>query len=451
MKHLLFVFSLLLSAVIGCDAYQANDAAQTVSSDGSFSDTSQALAYVSGKNQNGWILTVGAPGGTYVWTNTLTIGVPGTVTVRGASTNNRPTIVFAGPVHSGIYINASSNLTTLRDFIFNVTATGPAGNVVGIDGTGVCFRVSNCEFLNSSTGIGTSTAFGVQIGSINSLNAPGPYGLVDNCQFFFPGGPVYNYINVMANGNVNHYGWTLPMSWGTVNSVVVENCAFSQPTAVPISGLVEADAGARLTIRYNTITNIPESVHGSQSGAHDSTLQVECYQNKWMLNDTNNTMSYIYLQRGGAGVIWSNIITDTSQWNVSGIFSFWVEGASSQWQSEWYSSQLVYPVNYPAFQQVGRGVVNGAEGPVPVYVWGNKTPGTYYGDFELGMNTDAPFIQQGRDIFTNSVMPGYTPLVYPHPLDLSNGTGSSSSGNTFTNASGVLPPTGLQAHPPAGQ
>jgi len=453
MKSLFVTICLVLGVVLNSQAYQANGVAKTISSDGSYLDTSLAVAYVVAQNQGGWVLTVGAAGATYTWTNQLIVGIPNAFTIQGAATNNRPTIIFSSPVRSGIYIGVGNNLVTLKDFIFSVAANGPTANVVDVDGTGVCFRISNCEFLNSSTGAGTGTAFGIQVGSINGTHAPGPYGLVDHCQFYFPGGQVYNYINVFANGNIDGWCWTQPMSWGTTNSVVVESCSFSQPHAAPISGLCEAMGGARLTIRYNNITNIPESTHGIQSGAHSSTLQVECYQKNWTLNDTSDTMSYLYLQRGGTAVIWSNTVASTSFWNLGGVCQFWVEcAASSIWQSEWCASQLLYPANYPGPEQIGQGVVNGGAGSVPVYIWGNNFPNTTWGNFTLGRDSgDGPFIQQGRDIFTNSVMPGYTPLVFPHPLVASGGTSPGNFGSNTNGTTSVIPPTNLQAHPPTGQ
>jgi hypothetical protein len=339
----------------------------------------------------------------------------------------------------------------LKDFIFNVATNGPAANVLDVDGNGVCFRISNCELLNSSTGIGTGTAFGLQVGSINSTHQSGPYGVVDHCQFFFPDGTVYNYVNVFANGCADGWCWTQPMTWGSTNSVVIESCGFSKPHAAPLAGLVEAMGGARLTIRYNNITNIPESVHGINSGAKSSTLQVEMYENNWMLNDTSFTMSYLYLQRGGTGVIWSNNVAETSFWNLGGVCQFWVECAATKlWQSEHCSSQLLYPGDYPATEQVGQGVVNGAAGSVPVYAWGNNFPGTTYGNFMLGEeSSDAPFIQQGRDIYTNSVMPNYTPLIFPHPLVTSGGSVSTNGAGTTLGSGAVVPPSNLEAHPPA--
>ena len=446
MKNFFFV-SLLLLPVFQCGAYNANDAAKTVSSDGSYSDTAQAIAHAVGKAQDGWTVFVGSPGGSYTWTNQLIFSTANVLTLSGGSTNNRPTIIFSAPTRSGIYLGmGNGNLVTIRDFIFDTGANGPTGSNLAIDGAAVCFRITDCELLNSH-----GAAFGIQVGGINATHSPGPYGVIDNCQFYFPGGVVYNYVNVFANGNIDNWCWTQPMTWGTANSVVVEKCAFSQPHAAPMSGLVEAMGGARLTIRYNNITNIPESVHGFNSGAKSSTLQVEMYENNWMLNDTGNTMSYLYLQRGGTAVVWSNSVVVTGAWNLGGVCQFWVECAASIWQSEWCTSQLQYPGDYPALQQIGQGVVNGAPGLVPVYCWGNNFPGTTWGNFGLGRDGgDASFIQQGRDIYTNSVMPNYTPLVFPHPLDTGLG-GPSNNGTGTTTNSAVIPPSNLQAHPPAGQ
>jgi hypothetical protein len=110
---------------------------------------------------------------------------------------------------------------------------------------------------------------------------------------------------------------------------------------------------------------------------------------------------------------------------------------------------LLYPGNYPGPQQIGQGVVNGAPGLVPVYAWGNNFPGTTWGNYSLGRdNGDGPFIQQGRDIYTNSIMPGYTPLIFPHPLVTGTGGGSSTNSTGPTTSNVVVPPSNLQAHPP---
>ncbi|MDR3561592.1 MAG: hypothetical protein P4N59_09180 [Negativicutes bacterium] len=449
MKTFLLTLCLFSAVILTGRAYQANDATQVIFTDGSYLDTSKAVAYATGKGQDGWVVTVGAPGGVYTWTNSLVMGLLNSITIQGASTNNRPTIIFNTSANSGIYSRAYGHLTTIANFIFNVGANLPVSNIIGIDGGGVCFRVSNCEFLSPS-----KATFGIQVGSINNDPTPGPYGLVDNCQFYFPGGVVYNYLNIRGNGNMSHFGWTQPMSWGTTNCVMVESCSFSQPISAPVSHIVEGDGGARICIRYCNITNLAEGTHGFQSGAHDSTLQMECYENNFVINDSTgvHTMPYLFWQRGGTAVVWSNTIATTSFWNLGKVFEFTVECAESgAWQAESCAQQLLYPADYPGYQQIGQGVVNGAPGPMPIYCWGNVAPGTAYGTYILGLAEDGAFIQQGRDIFTNTPMPGYTALVYPSPLVASGGTVPGSFPTNSPNTGIVIPPTDLQAHPPGNQ
>jgi hypothetical protein len=447
MKNLLVVAGFLLSLVIECRAFQANDTAQTISTDGSYSDTAQALGYVAGKNQDGWVITVGAPGGVYVWTNTLVCGATKTVTLQSASPTQRSQILFDTSAYAGIYVSEVSNhLFTIKDFIFNWVTNQPVGCLVGLCGNGVCFRLSNCQFSSDA-----ASKFVVQVGSVNTDLTPGPFGVIDHCQFLMPVNDTFNLINVRCNGCVSGYSWTLPMSWGTTNSVVMEDDQFSVPLGAPVGAAVEADGGARFTVRNCTLTNIPISAHGVASGAKDSTLQIECYNNHFNLTDPNNTMPYMFWQRGGTCVIWGNTVSAISKWSLAKVFYFSVECASSQWQSESCSNHLSYPADYPGFQQVGQGVVNGAQGSVPIYIWGNTTPQTYYGDFALGMDGgDNPFIQPGRDIFENVPMPGYTALAYPHPLVAAGGTVPTGGGSTTSNAA-LNPPQNLQAHPPASQ
>jgi hypothetical protein len=189
------------------------------------------------------------------------------------------------------------------------------------------------------------------------------------------------------------------------------------------------------------------------SGAKESTLQIECYSNNFVINDAKNTMPYVFWIRGGTAVVWGNIISQTGNFNTAKFFYLTVECSNTNnvfgqpaWKCESCSNYLS---DYPSFQQVGRGVVSGSEGSCPVYFWSNNVPYTPYVDFAFGAGSDASFIQQGRDVYTNSVMPGYTPLIYPHPLVSSGGTVTGTGTGTGTGA--VIPPANLQTHPPATQ
>jgi hypothetical protein len=408
---------LLLGSIPVCYAFTADNVKMTVVTDGSYSDTTNAIAYVKGKAQDGWVMTVGIPGGSYTWTRQCDIKITNTFTMQGASANNRPLIVFGAGSYpangSGISINAASNhIVTVKDFIFTDAVGGPAGAMLWIQGQGVCFRVSNVMFTNKVTANNCG-----YVGNVNADNLPGPYGVWDHCQFISTGLSIYG-VFVMHNGSQNHYAWTIPMSWGTTNAVYFEDC---WDYASPGNGragapMVDGDGGARVVIRSCNLTNNDITFHGIASGASDGTQQVEFYQNHFYTDETVNGFPWVMWLRGGTSLIFSNTVRQSTSGLLGTCWRFSVECASSQWQAEHCPSQQQYPANYPASQQIGRGVVGGSEGSVPVYIWSNVVPALSSGPAQLGMDIDAPFIQQGRDIFTNSVKVGYAPLIYPHPL-----------------------------------
>ena len=85
---------------------------------------------------------------------------------------------------------------------------------------------------------------------------------------------VYNYVNVFANGNIDGWCWTQPMILGH-NELGGHRELFVLAAArrADIRVVWKRWAAPGLPSGTNTITNIPESTHGIQSGAHSSTLQ----------------------------------------------------------------------------------------------------------------------------------------------------------------------------------
>lgn len=366
--------------------------------------------------------TVWVPDGTNIWDSSLA------ETGVSLFATNKCSILFRTNTASGFFLSCGGAYVTVSNFVFDATSGGPQANMMDIVGSNNCFRITHCQWLNSAQGLGT--AFGVQIGTINANHYDGPYGVIDNCNFYFPGGVVYNYVNVRANGNQDHYTWSNSMTWGTTNCVMVENCNFSKPTENPVGGLVECDGGARICIRYCNITNVPQSTHGFASGAHDSTLQVEFYMNKWVDTDTGNTMPYAFWNRGGASICWSNTFITLDVFSLGKVFYFTAECANSNiitdcgppeptWQCEGCGTPALV---YPAYQQPGQGVspVN-TIGLMPCYNWSNTLPAlpvsAFYAYYVLGGGADSTFILSSRDVYTNdTMMPGYTPLTYPYPF-----------------------------------
>lgn len=409
-------------------AFTADDGAKTISTDGSYSDTTNGLAYVADKAQDGWVMTVGSAGQACNWSNQCNVSIAYTFTFQGASADNRPTIKFWDSSLIGINVGANPNkIVTVKDFIIEDSATGPTFRKIYVGGSGVCFRISNIKFNSLIV-----CAPLIGIGSINGTHLTGPYGLIDHCEWNFSSGCQMNGIFIIDNGSTDHWGWTQPMTWGTTNCVVVEDCIFTTDHA-PAGTVIDSYGGGRMVLRYSNITNFYFSTHGRQSGANDSSLQHELYKCNFHVNDTMNGMGFMAWARGGSWLIWSNTVTQSQLQLLSGgSWRFSVECAASFWASEGCAAQLIYPADYPAIQQVGRGVVAGAEGSVPMYVWGNTVPaqnagGPIWGEIQRYSDGtvepptgDAPFIIPDREYFTVA-MPGYTPLAYPYSIGTNGG------------------------------
>lgn len=79
-----------------------------------------------------------------------------------------------------------------------------------------------------------------------------------------------------------------------------------------------------------------------------------------------------------------------------------------------------------------------------IYAWGNTVNGG-----SASLSSYYPSIEEGRDFYNNTPKPGYTPFVYPHPLDIgstnSAGSGSTTSGGNTNQSPGTLqPPSNLK-------
>ena len=188
----------------------------------------------------------------------------------------------------------------------------------------------------------------------------GPYGLVDNCWFESTGGAYRGLYLYFGNDSRS---WTTAHSFGTDRAIVVEDSVFNR-TGQTVPGLPAIDSaygGVRWVLRHSTLNNWLAVLHGSDS-APTSTLQFEFNHNTVRVSQAVDYALYI---RGGTGVATGNNIGITGSPNNAGYNSAFKMVRDGPCGS-----------GYPCFQQVGRGVVNGAEGSVPVYIWNNTyTPG----------------------------------------------------------------------------
>jgi hypothetical protein len=379
----------LLSTMIGLAshaaiAFTANDGAKTISTDGSFGDTTNAVAYVDAKNQDGWVVTVGSAGGSYTWSSPFNFNIGKQWVIQGASSDNRPTIILRAPL-TFTGGSTSSQTVTIKDFIFSGTsgALDPMITLTGAGGATRQFRMTNCKLTNTSNYNSERSLFVLA------------YGLIDHCDF--EGGPE-NRVWCRNDG----VGWTGTMTFGTEQTICIEDCVFTNtqtPGSVVMSQVLDGDHAMRVTFRHNTITNGNTETHGYTSGAGNEGLQAEIYSNQFYLvgNGLDCADWATHIWRGGTGVCYSNTVT---------LVGFWGANFMSKFRAE-------QPESYPAPHQPGQGLIAANTlGRVPIYFWNNNWPGGTMSDFGLGEGTMVVNV----DYYTNTPKPGYTALVYPHPL-----------------------------------
>ena len=391
-KSLCILFALLGIACLPSTGW----AAGTLTSNGTLADTQAKINQIVATGEDGWIVIVGSPSTTYSWSGSLQIPSTVSLTVQGAGTyapDTRPTINFTHSQSSAISMSAR-NGKVIRLTNFKFTDSGSPLATIQINGWSdqPSWRVDHVRFDNMADRA-------IIVGSPgNSGSGIGPYGLVDNC-WFESSGNVYRGLYLYFNNGSG--SWTTPHSFGTDKAVIVEDCVFHRTgSVVPgIPAIDSAYGGVRWVMRHSSLTNWLAVLHGADS-APTSTLQFEFNHNTVRVDTAVDYALYI---RGGTGVATGNDIGITGS-------------ASSSGYNSAFKTVRDGPCGggYPCFQQVGRGVVNGAEGSVPAYFWNN----TYnLGEAANGAiwSSESSDIQLNRDVFL-SAKPGYTELAYPHPL-----------------------------------
>lgn len=268
---------LALLAVRGF-SYTANDGAKTISSDGSATDTNNAIAYVAAKNQDAWVLTAGTPGGSYSWGAVIAIDVgnhsftfqgaaSGTIPSQGAAPSGQTDITTS--VSSGFPITVSvhdGKVITIKDFAF--ADWNSANNALFVfSGYGDdTLRLTNCRFAH-----GNSAAI-AWVGTVSAATGLGPYGLFDHLSV----SGTYSGYGIYVRDTTN--SWSSAMTWGTKKAVYIEDSVFTATNYQAGVPAFDGNQGCRVVCRYNAFTNHSCVFHGSEPDPNGG-LQLE-----WMHN-----------------------------------------------------------------------------------------------------------------------------------------------------------------------
>jgi len=362
--------------------------------------------------------TVLLPTGTANWTTNCL--VTNSITIQGAGSDLTViTNTQSGSLNTGarcvFIVNLASNLMT------RITGIGFDGNKTA---NGICiwgpewgfFQVDHCVFAHF---------YGVAIQPCILQ------GLINACIFtddFMP-------IEVTPTSYQND-SWLRPLSLGTTNCVVVENCVTLSYVS---TWMLETNTGAsysqgngaRTVYRYNTWTNFntnlsfypildmhgnmlqvtnsitglrPSTTIGTNYGAGRGTVQFEVYENTFV-DLVNKRIRPVHL-RGGTALIYSNTYTAPA--------NDYFEELGPFVQEEDGSCRNDFLTNYPGYDQHW------------INWWSNTFNGTpsetNFAYSCTGTNGDNIYVIPGTNLFfaetpfANPAVTSYTPLIYPHPL-----------------------------------
>jgi len=286
-------------------------------------------------------------------------------------------------------------------------------------------RVDHMHFAGGVTGL----LFGGQ-----------QYGVCDSSHFEFSA--IRHYAGDWGGHQFGDGSWAEPSTFGSDRFIFVEDCVLEGD-----GGAMDSYQGSRWVYRYNHFINGGVQTHPTGgSGRARGTRCFEAYEN--FFEGTKNNFNVVWIS-SGTGLVFRNRVTPMTYdyfmtlhemrrgpsssnygqlptpagWGYCGLS---VDGIGSAWDGNQDPN-----TGYPGIDQPGRGMgallsgefpnaVNTATGVIsspdqqhePVYEWENDWSG--YGS-KVAIH-EPEMIQIGRDIMTETALPGYSPYVYPHPL-----------------------------------
>lgn len=229
----------------------------------------------------------------------------------------------------------------------------------------------------------------------------GGWGIIDHCTFTFPDNSEMLHFNGAASNNTtSNPFWNLTVTPGGANMIFCEDCTFLNGDPTNVSGLgcsaMQSYYGAIFVFRYSGITYGQVDMHGTAGNV--GARWGEFYGITFTIpsGGTHNLANVADI-RGGSGVAFNNIMVNSAGNSGAGAWGFREEDTGA----------------YPELWQPGRGkdsifppVTGSDQALAPFYCWGST--------YKTGPSSTTPtYCVDGRDYFSNTQRPNYTPYQYP--------------------------------------
>jgi hypothetical protein len=234
--------------------------------------------------------TVTVPAGNCTWTTTVTVTSKRLV-LQGAGINVT-TITDQATGANALTISGASatNFVRVTGFTFIKGTSHPDG-MIQLFGTeaSVAFRIHHIRLVMATAGS-------------RGIYPVAVYGLIDHNTFDITAASgsiqVISIDGSHAGADGGFTPWTRPLTLGTVNAVYIEDNVFNVVTIDEDS--IDAYAGARFVVRYNTFNGAHIGFHGTDSGSMRSPVSHEVYNNTF-INNSGGTFRGGTVWGGGPG------------------------------------------------------------------------------------------------------------------------------------------------------
>src|SRR5215475_1229940 len=386
--------------------------------------------------------TITLPAGTFAWSTrviiTKAITLQGQTTVNSdtGTTNDLTVLIDNEPVNA-------SQLVKL------VTASGKNYRVTGITFSGVGGRSqkSNWGYLSVSGQSQSVRIDHIHATAINNLNGIAVVGNVrgvaDHIVEDHMGEQCMQNRVDNADGLYGDTQFAQPAGYGGADFFFFEDWYISnyQNGSRSASGGWDARGGAKYVVRYCHLYDVEILDHGTEVGRWRSGRAQEIYNNDyhWSAEQGPTTLDGI---RGGTLIAHDNTFEDIKPNGYSladfRMFNDYGDvwgGATGHkgWDNNDGHGTVIQAIDQP---RLGRGDLLTGDTPTPrwlnqriegCYSWNNRyLPDNSHINFTVHQST-IHLLQEGRDYFNDTPLPGYTPYTYPHPLVIGSPTPRPSS------------------------
>jgi hypothetical protein len=421
--------------------------------------------------------TVNVLAGTATWTTTLTINRA--ITLRGAGIGQtvitdgrvRPndgagTILLAN-VPGGISVFRLTGFTFQTDGVQGITADGTIA-LSGCSTTTANYRIDNNSFINLRNNVIRTSGSLYGVIDHNTATLFSAHHLANHNNLSWPRD------GVNCTGQYGDGSWSAALTPGTIKAHYMETNTVSGLITTS-SDIIDADLGSRAVVRYNTLNDLGIASHGTDSAQRNrGNRWLEAYENTMNFSFANNPsgIDSIHWIRGGSGVVFNEHIVIENRpaglnWVVKHLNlrsndpglryfppfessahpgQFPMCDGTSLWDGNTGGSGCAVgdstcTKGYRCLDQPGAGTSvdwNDQTNPAspllplannayePIYVWNNDINGVIDNcgnqafscgsDGVVRSNVSGNCVGGNCDIIYGTARPGYTPLVYPHPL-----------------------------------